>query len=83
MLSLLRVIKFAFQDMGRNVGLSFMTVFILVLMLLSVNTLWAVDALTGQAVKSVEDQINVSLFLIPEVKDKDIQELKNYLASFS
>ena len=33
MRSLIRVVKFAFQDIWRNVGLSFMTVFILMLML--------------------------------------------------
>lgn len=81
-MSFLRVIKFALQDIWRNAGLSFMTVFILVLMLLSVNVLWSVDVVTKEAVSSVKNQINVSLYFVPEAKDADIGEIKNYLNSF-
>ncbi|MFA5175016.1 MAG: permease-like cell division protein FtsX [Patescibacteria group bacterium] len=77
-----RVIKYAFQDMGRNLGLSFMTVFILILMLLSVNALWSVEILMGEAVRIVKEQINVSLYFVPEAKEKDIKEIKNYLLAF-
>lgn len=82
MLSLLRVIKFAFQDLGRNLGMSFMTVFILVLMLLSVNVLWSVDFITKEAVRLVKDQISVSLYFAVDAKDKDINEIRNYLNAF-
>jgi len=80
--SLWRVTKFAFQDLGRNLGLSFMTVFILVLMLLSVNMLWSVDVLTSQAVGMVKEQINVSLYFKAEAIEKDVQEVNKYLGSF-
>ena len=46
MVSFLRVIKFAFQDLARNISLSAMTVLILILMLLSVNTLLVIRVLT-------------------------------------
>lgn len=82
MISLLRIIRFAFQDMARNFGMSFMTVFILILMLLSFNTLWSVDILTKQAVNLVEDQINVSVYFNPAVQDKDVTEIKKYLEGF-
>ncbi len=82
MTSFLRVLKYAFQDMGRNLGLSLMTVFILILMLLSVNTLWGIDILTGQAVQSVKDQINISLYFIPDAEASSVEEIKNYLTSF-
>jgi hypothetical protein len=54
MTSLLRIIKFAFQDIARNVGLSFMTVFILILMLLSVNILWSVQVVTAEAASLIK-----------------------------
>jgi cell division transport system permease protein len=83
MLSFLRIIKFAFQDLGRNFSLSFMTVFILVLMLLSVNTLWSLDVLTKIAVEAVKKQIDVSIYFVPEATDKNVNEIKNYIQMFS
>jgi len=59
-----------------------MTVFILVLMLLSVNVLWSVDILTKQAMKLVKNQINVSLYFASDAGDKDVGEIKKYLDSF-
>ncbi len=82
MQSFLRVIKFAFQDIGRNFSLSFMTVFILVLMLLSVNTLWSLDVLTKAAVSAVKKQIDISIYFVPEATDKNVNEIKSYVGLF-
>lgn len=82
MQSFLRVIKFAFQDLGRNFSLSFMTVFILVLMLLSVNTLWSLDVLTNAAVEAVKKQIDISIYFVPEATDKNVNEIKSYVDMF-
>lgn len=77
--SIYRVIKFALQDIFRNLGLSTMTVFILVLMLLSVNVLWAVDVLTNQATGLIKEQINISLYFKAETTDKNLEEIQTYL----
>lgn len=82
MLSLLRIIKFALQDIGRNIGLSSMTILILILMLLSVNTLIIINILTGEAVKSIKEQIDVSIFFQPEATARQIDEIKNYVNAF-
>ncbi|HSR89565.1 MAG TPA: permease-like cell division protein FtsX [Candidatus Udaeobacter sp.] len=82
MQSFLRVIKFAFQDLARSLSLSFMTIFILVLMLLSVNTLWSLDTLTKAAVEAVKKQIDVSIYFAPEATDKNVNEIKSYVAMF-
>ena len=76
MRSFWRVVKFAFQDLFRNIGLSTMTVFILILMLLSVNVLWSVDVITREAVRLVKEQINISLYFKPETSDDEISSLK-------
>jgi cell division transport system permease protein len=81
--ALIRVIKFALQDLGRNIGLSFMTVFILTLMLLSINTLWSLDILTKQEVEAVKQQIDVSLYFIPATTEKNVSDIKAYVAAFS
>ncbi len=75
-----RVTKYALQDLGRNLGLSAMTVFILVLMLLSVNILWGVDVLTQQATSMVKEQINISLYFKAETTDDNLMEIKKYLS---
>lgn len=82
MVSFWRVIKFAFQDMGRNIGLAFMTVFILVLMLLSVNLLLTVQVITTQAVALIKDQVTINIFLKSTAKDKDVDEITSYIKSF-
>jgi cell division transport system permease protein len=82
MQSFLRILKFAFQDLVRNLSLSFMTVFILVLMLLSVNTLWSLDVLTKAAVEAVKKQIDISIYFVPEATDKNVNEIKSYVAMF-
>lgn len=82
MLSFVRIIKFALQDIIRNFGLSVMTVFILVLMLISVNLLWSVKILTTAGVKMVKDQVNVSLYLSGAVTEKETTSLSDYIKSF-
>lgn len=82
MLSLFRILKFAILDIGRNISLSFMTVFILILMLLSVNVLWSLDVVTKQAVGSVKKQIDVSFYFIQKVKDKDVKDVEKYVKTF-
>lgn len=82
MLSLFRVIKFALLDIGRNLSLAFMTVLILVLMMLSVNALLVVRYLTKQSIAYVKDQIDVSVYFDPEVKEEKINEVKTYITAF-
>ncbi len=82
MLSFFRILKFAFQDIGRNFSLAFMTVFILVLMLLSVNILWSLEIVTNQATQSVKDQVDISFYFTPKVTDKEIDDVKKYINSF-
>lgn len=77
-----RIFKFALQDIGRNFGLSFMTVLILVLMLLSVNTLWSVKMITREAVSLVKDQVKVSVYFNAEAGEKNVAELDKYVRSF-
>lgn len=77
-----RSVKYALQDIGRNFGMSFMTVFILILMLLSVNTLWSVEVVTNEAIKLVKNQINVSVYFSAEATDKNIAEIEKYVKSF-
>ena len=82
MSSFLRILKFAFQDLWRNLSLSFMTVFILILMLLSVNTLWSLDVITKQAVEAVKKQIDISIYFVPQATEKNVNDIKSYVELF-
>lgn len=82
MLSFFRIIKFAFQDIFRNFSLSFMTVLILVLMLLSVNALIGIRAVTGQATQMIKDQIDVSVYFNYTATDESINEIRSFIESF-
>lgn len=82
MTGLYRIVKFAFQDIGRNLGLSVMTVFILILMLLSVNALLTMDVTTREAIGLVKEQVNVSLYMVENATDKNVKDVQNYIASF-
>jgi len=52
----------------------------LILMLLSVNILWAVEILTQQATSLVKDQINISLYFKSEASQKSLEEIQKYLS---
>lgn len=82
MRSFYRIAKFAFQDIARNLGLSVMTVLILVLMLLSVNTLWSLDIVTKKSVQMVRDQVTISFYLNADIAEKNIKEIKSYISTF-
>lgn len=59
-----------------------MTILILVLMLLSVNTVFIVDVLTKKAAASIKEQIDVSIYFDPKAQGEDIVEIREYVASF-
>ncbi|MBU0597223.1 permease-like cell division protein FtsX [Patescibacteria group bacterium] len=80
--SFFRVIKFAFQDIIRNISLSLMTILILVLMLLSINTLIIIGVLTDQATSVVKEQIDVSIYFDHEATNEQIEEVNNYITQF-
>lgn len=82
MTAFFRIIKFALQDIFRNFSLSFMTVIILILMLLSVNILVVVNVLTNRAISTVKEQIDVSVYFSYDASEEKIKEVKDYVGSF-
>lgn len=74
---LIRVLKFSVQDMIRNASLATMTVVVLSLLLISVNTVLGIRFLTQQAVVSVKDKIDLSIYLKPTVRPETVAALEN------
>jgi len=77
-----RIVKFSFQEIVRNMSLSVMTVLILILMLLSINTLMVVRVLTDESIAAVKKQIDVSIYFNPEATTDEIQEIRDYVNAF-
>ena len=75
-LSFIRIIKFSFQDIYRNIWLSIVTITILILALFSINLLLAVRVISATAIGAVKDKIDVSLYLKPDSTEEEIMALK-------
>ncbi|NQT50079.1 ABC transporter permease [Candidatus Kuenenbacteria bacterium] len=72
-----RILKYAFQDFGRNIWLSLVTITVLVLALLSVNILVSLNAISDSVVTSVKDKVDVSVFFktdVPQAQVDNFQE---------
>jgi cell division transport system permease protein len=81
MQSLFRIIKFSFQDIARNIWLTIVTITILLLALLSINTLATMRVISDNAVGAVKEKINVSLYLKAEAPEMEILALRDNLLS--
>jgi cell division transport system permease protein len=81
--ALFRIIKFALQDFRRNFWLSFATVIILVLTLISINFLIILNVLTRTAVAQVQDKVDVSIYFKRDVSESQIGNIKSYLLGLS
>ncbi len=82
MLSFYRIIKFSFQDIARNFWLAAATITILILSLLSVNILMVVRVISENASVAVQEKIDISLYLKPDVPEEQIIQLKNNISNF-
>jgi len=83
LLSILRVIKFSFQDLLRNIWLSVITIIIIVLALISVNLLLVVKVLGTATVNAVKEKVDISLYLKSESEESRILALKSKISALS
>ncbi len=82
-ISFYRIIKFAVQDFRRNIWLSGVTVIVLVLTLISVNSLLALNFLMTSAAKSIEGRVDVSLYFKPDVSLERAREVRSLINKIS
>ncbi|HEX9664293.1 MAG TPA: permease-like cell division protein FtsX [Patescibacteria group bacterium] len=77
--SLLRALKYAFQNFWRNIWLSAITISIVVLALISINFLIILNVITKTGVTEIEDKVDISVYFRPEVSENIIFEIKSKL----
>ena len=59
-----------------------MTVVMLTVTLISVNVLIAMSAMTKQAITTLKDKIDISIYFSPEATDNQVQEVREFLGKF-
>ena len=79
LLSSYRVLRFTLQNIFRNFWLSFISLTMFVLTLLTVNVLVAVNALGGAALSALEQKVEVSVYFTPQTSDDIVKAAQGYL----
>lgn len=83
MRSFLRVIRFAFQSMLRNFWLSFVTVSVFCLTLLTVNAVIVLNVLAQASVQSVEERVQVTVYFTSDTTETMVKNVQAYLLGLS
>ncbi len=73
MINLLRIFKFAIQGFFRNFWLSFVTITMMLLAVLSITILMAMDYVKETTIKNVEDQVDILVEIKPDVTREQVE----------
>jgi cell division transport system permease protein len=77
--ALFRILKLSFQDIGRNIWLSVVTVTILILALFSINSLFTAQVISQNAIEAVKSKVDINLYLENNADEDKILELKTQI----
>ncbi len=83
MRSFFRVIRFGFQSMLRNFWLSFVTVSVFCLTLLTVNAVIVLNVLAQASVQSVEERVQVTVYFTSDASEGMVKNVQAYLLGIS
>ena len=81
-LSIMRAIKFTFQNILRNFWLSFITLTIFILTLVTVNAVLFVNVVAQEVLESVEERVEVTIYFQPEATEDLVKSAQGYLRGF-
>lgn len=79
-MKIFRVFKFALQKLWRNSWLSVVTISVLVLALISVNSIIIFRYIGEQSIKLVEDKIDISIYFKKNISEPEIENLQRFLS---
>ncbi|MBT3230890.1 ABC transporter permease [Candidatus Uhrbacteria bacterium] len=82
-LSLTRVIKFTFQNIFRNFWLSFITLTIFVLTLITVNAVLFMNVVADSVLEAVEQKVEVTFYFNTETSEDIVTSAQGYLRGFA
>lgn len=75
---IIRSTKFAVQNASRNVWLSVITIFLLVLTTISITLVAGLNVVGSQLLHVVESKVDIDVYFFDYVKEDQILETKNY-----
>jgi cell division transport system permease protein len=78
-LHLSRSVKYGFQNFGRNFFLSVATTSVMVLTLFGVGFLMVLNQLSSDAIRVIQDKIDISIYIKDEADQAQINEFVGYL----
>lgn len=81
LVTIYRTTKFATQNFWRNLWLSVITIFILVLTLFLVSIVGTINLLADQAIRAVEDKIDIDIFFTQQATEDNIIAAQAFLQS--
>jgi cell division transport system permease protein len=76
-----RIVASAWKNFARNMWLALTTVFVLVLALLSVNVLLGVNTLLGNAVRELEQRIDISVYFKNDTPEQVLEQARFFMNS--
>lgn len=78
-----RTLKFAFKGFIRNIWLSIVTIIILILTLFSITMVAGINFVAEQAINSIKDKVDVSVYFKPDVTEDKIVNIRHRLEELS
>lgn len=75
------VIIFAWQSFWRNIWLSLVTITIVVLALISINTLIVLNVIIDKSISIIQDKVDVSIYFQPGTTESQVQEAQTYISA--
>lgn len=81
-LNLSRIIKFSIQNFYRNFWLSLVTITIIVLTLLSLTSLIILNAAVNQAILTIKDKIDISLYFAPDAQTEQVNLIQENIKKY-
>lgn len=80
-LPLWRIIKFALQNISRNLWLAVTTLSIITLSLFSLSSLYVLNTITNESINAIKDKVDISLYFKPEVSREQILKVEQDLTA--
>lgn len=83
LISIYQIIVFARQSFWRNIWLSIVTITIIVLAFISINSLIVLNIITETSINLVKEKIDVSIYFRQDVTEPQVLEVQIYLSSLA
>lgn len=74
-----RMVRFALQGIFRNFWLSFVTMSVLFLTLVTINSVLILNVLADASIRGIEDRVQVEVYFIPGTSDETVKSVRGYL----